>query len=128
MRSQTVDTQTRLEEHRLYLDRIVREGEISRPLADAAWDVLLNLLDTLGPNLEIPDAIPGVDGKLFYTWKRDGHYLELEMRPDFKGEFFFRDGESGDVWSEDFRLGESLSPEVIAELRLFQPAGRSTEQ
>ena len=115
-------------QHRLYLDKIVREGEISRPLADAAWDVLMDMLATVGPDLEIPDAIPGVDGKLFYTWKRDADYLELEMRPDGTGELFLRDGKSGDIWSEDFRLGRPLSLNAITKLRLFQPAFRSTER
>ena len=122
-----MDTQALLEGHRLYLDRIVREGDISRPLADAAWDILMDMLDTMGPDLEIPDAIPGVDGKLFYTWKRDADYLELEMRPDATGELFFRDGKRGDIWSEDFRLGQPLSLNAITKLRLFQPAFRSTE-
>ena len=53
------------------------------------------------------DAIPGVDGKLLYTWKRDDQYFELEMLPDGTGEFFFRDGTTADTWSEDFRLGPS---------------------
>jgi hypothetical protein len=121
-----LNSQERLDEHRLYLERIVREGEISRQLAQAAWDILVDMLDTIGPDLEIPDAIPGVDGKLFYTWKQDGEYLELEMLPDGTGEFFFRDGKTGDTWSEDFRLGDSLPPKAINKLRLFQPACRDT--
>jgi hypothetical protein len=116
-----------LGDHRVYLERVVRAGEISRQLSEAAWDVLVEMIDVVGPELEIPDAIPGVDGKLFYTWKRDGQYLELEMLPDGTGEFFFRDGATGDIWSEAFRLGQSLPSEAIARLRLFQPACRSSE-
>jgi hypothetical protein len=122
-----LNQQDPLGEHRLYLERVVREGDISRQLSEAAWDVLVEMFDVVGPDLEIPDAIPGVDGKLFYTWKRDGQYLELEMLPDGTGEFFFRDGETGETWSEEFRLGQSLPPGAIARLRLFQPACRSTE-
>jgi hypothetical protein len=121
-----LNSQELLKEHGLYLERIVREGEISRQLSQAAWDVLTDMLEVVGPELEIPDAIAGVDGKLFYTWKRDDQYLELEMLPDGTGEFFFRDGKTGDTWSEDFRLGQSLPPNAIGKLRLFQPACRST--
>jgi hypothetical protein len=103
-----LDSQSRLEEHRLYLERVVRAGEISHQLSDAARDILMDLLDIVGPDLEIPDAITGTDGKLFYTWKRDAHYLELEMRSDGTGEFFFRNSKSGDIWSKDFRLGQTL--------------------
>jgi hypothetical protein len=123
-----VDSRTRLEEHRLYLERIVREGEISRQLSVAGWEVLLVMLDIVGPDLEIPDAITGVDGKLFYTWKRDAFYLELEMLPNGTGEFFCRNSESRDVWSEDFRLDQPLHLKAITKLRLFQPAFRSAGQ
>jgi hypothetical protein len=115
-----------LKEHQLYLERMTREGEITSRLAQAAADVLAEMLDVVGPDLEIPDAIPGVDGKLFYTWKRDDQYLELEMLPDGTGEFFFRDGKTGDIWSEDFRLGHVLPASAIDRLRLFQPACTST--
>jgi hypothetical protein len=123
-----LDSQSLLEEHRLYLERVVREGEICHQLSETAWDILMDMLDIVGPDLEIPDAITGTDGKLFYTWKRDAHYLELEMRSDGTGEFFFRNSKSGDIWSEDFRLGEPLPLKAIAKLRLFQPAFRSTGQ
>jgi hypothetical protein len=121
-----LNSQDLLEEHRLYLERIVRAGEITPQLAQAAWDVLADMLDVVSPDLEIPDAIPGVDGKLFYTWKRDDQYFELEMLPDGTGEFFFRDGTTADTWSEDFQLSHALPPTAIAKLRLFQPACRST--
>jgi hypothetical protein len=121
-----LNSQELLQEHRHYLDRIVREGEITPQLSEAAWDVLADMLDVVGPDLEIPDAIPGVDGKLFYTWKRDDQYLELEMLPDGTAEFFFRNRKTGDTWSEAFRLGQSLPSRAIAEIRQFQPACRST--
>jgi hypothetical protein len=121
-----VTPQDLLQEHRLYLERIVRSGEITPQLARAAWDVLAAMRNVVGPALEIPDAIPGVDGKLFYTWKRDDQYFELEMLPDGTGESFFWDSTTGDVWSEDFRLGQVLPPKAVATLRLFQPAFRST--
>jgi len=113
-----VNSQELLQEHRLYLDRIVREGQITGQLAQAAWDVLVDMLDVIGPDLEIPDAIPGVDGKLFYTWNRDGRYLELEMPPDGTAEFFCRNGETGDTCGEEFRVGQSLPAEAIADLEL----------
>jgi hypothetical protein len=48
------------------------------------------------------------------------------MLPDGAGEFFFRNGKTGDTWCQDFRLGHWLPREAIAKLRLFQPACRST--
>jgi hypothetical protein len=108
-----------IQEHRLYLERIVRSGEITPELARAAWDVLAVMRNVVGPDLEIPDAIPGVDGKLFYTWKRDDQYFELEMLPDGTGEFFFRDRTTGEIRREDFRLSPVLPPKAVAQLAEF---------
>jgi hypothetical protein len=109
-------------EHCLYLERIVREGEISPQLSRAAWNALEDIRDVVGPNLEVPDAIPGVDGKLFCTWKRGDHYLELEMLPDGSGEFFYRNAEDGETWSEGYTLGGTLPVKPIAKLHHLQQA------
>jgi len=111
-----------LREHCLYLERIVREGEISPQLSRAAWNALEDILDIVGPNLEVPDAIPGVDGKLFYTWKRGNHYLELEMLPDGSGEFFYRNTDDGETWTEGYKLGGTLPLRPTDKLQLFQQA------
>jgi uncharacterized protein (DUF362 family) len=66
-----LDSQSRLEEHRLYLERVVRAGEISHQLSDAARDILMDLLDIVGPDLEIPDAITGTDGAALNGHHRD---------------------------------------------------------
>jgi hypothetical protein len=111
-----------LREHCLYLERIVREGEISPQLSRAAWNALEDIRDIVGPNLEVPDAIPGVDGKLFYTWKRGNHYLELEMLPDGSGEFFYRNTDDGETWTEGYKLGGTLPLRPTDKLQLFQQA------
>lgn len=69
----------RLQEHRKYLQKLERDGEISTELENTAWRILLDLLDAAGSSLAIPDACPGSDGQLLYTWDQAEHHLELEM-------------------------------------------------
>jgi len=107
-----------LHEHRLYLQKIAREGEISQELGRSAWTMLLKIL--FEEDVDVPDAIPGVDGKLFYTWKSGEHYLDLAMFPDGETEFFYRNAQSGKLWNLSSRIDVPLPPEAASKLRLFR--------
>ena len=107
-----------LHEHRLYLQKIAREGEISQELGRSAWTMLLKIL--FEEDVDVPDAIPGVDGKLFYTWKSGEHYLDLEMFPDGETEFFYRNAQSGRLWNLSSRINVPLPREAASKLRLFR--------
>jgi hypothetical protein len=108
-----------LHEHRLYLQKIAREGEISQELRRSAWTMLLRILEE-EEDVDVPDAIPGVDGKLFYTWKSGEHYLDLEMFPDGETEFFYRNAQSGRLWNLSSRIDLPLPREAASKLRLFR--------
>jgi len=107
-----------LHEHRLYLKKITGEGEISQELGRAAWTMLLKILAE--EDVDVPDAIPGVDGKLFYTWKSGEHYLDLEMSPDGVTEFFYRNAQNGRLWNLAGRIDDPLPLEAVSKLRLFR--------
>jgi hypothetical protein len=106
--------------HRVYLQRITSEGEISQELRDAAWEVLTRILEVSEEDAQVPDAIPGVDGKLFYTWRSFEHYLDLEMRPNGTAEFFFRHRVTGTYSSFPWRLDWPIPGAVIQKLRHFR--------
>lgn len=106
-----------LHEHRLYLQKITREGEISQELGQLAWTMLLSIIGE--EDVDVPDAIPGVDGKLFYTWKSGEHYLDLEMFPDGATEFFYRNAQNGKLWNLSGRIDAPLPREAASKPRLF---------
>ncbi|AGA28301.1 hypothetical protein [Singulisphaera acidiphila] len=109
----------RLQEHRKYLQKLERDGEISTELENTAWRILLDLLDAAGSSLAIPDACPGSDGQLLYTWDQAEHHLELEMFPDRHVEFFYRNRRTGGLWEHEQDVTDGLPLDTIAKLRLF---------
>jgi len=96
-------------EHRLIDPKMVHRALI----------VWLRLRQAAGSRLPVPDASPGPDGSLLYTWDQDGHHLELELFPDAPAEFFYTDRASGAVWEQDWVIGAPLPEETTGKLRLF---------
>jgi hypothetical protein len=45
--------------------------------------------------------------------------LELEIIPGQPAEFFYRDRESGELWAEDYAIGDPLPATAISKLKLF---------
>jgi hypothetical protein len=73
----------------------------------------------MGFALPIPAACTGPDGQMLYTWDRGKHHLELEIIPGQSAEYFYRDRETGELWGEDYTIGDPLSPDAIRKLKLF---------
>ncbi len=66
--------------------------------------------------MPVPSACTGPDGRLLFCWDKENHHLELEFIPNQAAEFFYRDRNSEEMWSEDYephimsqRLTEKLS-------------------
>ncbi len=102
-----------------YLYQIVDQELVPQRLARMAWEAWTTLSASLENLLPVPDACPGPDGQLLYSWERDGHYLELEIFPDRPAEFFYENLASGEVWEAEYTVGEPPVPEAVARLRLF---------
>ena len=109
-------------EHRLYINRLGESGLISRGLAKLALTIWWRLDASVhGTDLTIPDASPGPNGELLYTWKRGPHYLSLEMADGVAAEFFYQHRESGETWHHEHNPDEQPVPEeVVAKLGLFR--------
>jgi hypothetical protein len=86
-------------------------------LASKAWQLIWKASDYKMP---VPAACTGPDGRMFYSWDRGRHHLELEIIPGQPAEFFYRDRETEQLWGEDYRIGDTLSSEAIAKLRFFR--------
>jgi hypothetical protein len=102
-----------------YLYQIEDQELITPRLARLAWDAWTTLSNSLGNALSVPDACPGSDGELLYTWDRDEHHFELEVFPDAPAEFFYRNRTSGELWGCEYTLGEPVPCEALDRLRLF---------
>ncbi len=116
-----------IHELRLYLWQLagkIGNGErlISRSLADSAlkmWGRLLTATLPVG-DLAIPDAAPGPDGQVLFIWKKDGHYLSLEMHEPGPYSLFSRDESTGEIWDCDIDPQQSdLDEKVVVKLRPF---------
>ena len=56
------------------------------------------------PRLPMPDAYPGPNDELLYTWDRKEHHLELEIYADGSMEAFYRNRNDGSLWAGDVGL------------------------
>src|SRR5205809_6924017 len=88
--------------HQLAQDQIICKPTMARTLE--AW----GRLAAAAKGLPAPDATPGPDGQVLYTWDRDRHHLELEILPAGPAEFFYRDRRSGGLWECEFELSEAV--------------------
>ena len=101
-----------------YLGTVSNAGDISHEAATTALIVWNEISKTLRA-LPVPDAAPGPEGQLLYTWNRGEHHLELEIFPEAPAEFFYYNRASEETWQEDYRVGEPLSEAALARLSLF---------
>src|SRR6266849_3437066 len=102
-----------------YLYQIVDQELITPRVARLAWNAWTAMSNSTGNALLVPDACPGPDGELLYTWDRGEHHLELEVFADTPAEFFYENDLSGEVSEATLVIGEPVPAEVLEKLRLF---------
>ena len=113
------DQGKQVHEHRKYLEGLVATGAISPQMERRAWEIWGNLW-TKYPDLTVPDAGPGPDGEVQYTWSRRDHYLALDIIPDQPSEFFYRNRQTGTMWEcESSETVLVVSDELATYLKLF---------
>jgi hypothetical protein len=102
-----------------YLNQSVDQELITPRVARLAWNAWTSLSNSTGNALLVPDACPGPDGQLLYTWDRGEHHLELEIFSDAPAEFFYENNSSGEVGEATLIIGEPIPAEALDRLRLF---------
>lgn len=102
-----------------YLNQSVDQELVTPRVARLAWNAWTALSDSIGNALLVPDACPGPDGELLYTWDRGEHHLELEIVADTPAELFYENDVSGEVGEATLVIGEPVPIEVLNRLRLF---------
>lgn len=101
-----------------YLHQQAQDGMISQQTMSRALEAW-ELLCAAAEDLSAPDAAPGPDGQVLYTWDRDRYHLELEIFPEGPAEFFYRDRHTGSLWECDFDLSAAVPEEALERLNLF---------
>lgn len=104
-----------------YLGTVAATGEITpttATLALKAWNDLHRAISTL----PVPDAAPGSEGQMLYTWDSAEHHLVLEIFPDEAAEMFYYNRRSEQMWEHDYRVGDLLPPNIIEQLSVFSPS------
>lgn len=123
-RAETTSQDSRIAGLRRYLAQVSSYEEEAPLISEAtaasslaAWKALWS---ASGKRLSVPDACPGPDGQLLYTWDREEHHLELEIFPSGRGEFFYRNRKSGELWDWDLEyIVEDFIPPVTALSKLL---------
>jgi hypothetical protein len=101
-----------------YLGKLARQGDLSDDTALLAWRAWNKLSEAFG-TLPVPDAAPGPNGELLYTWNTGEHHLELEIFADGSAELFYANRVSGDLWGSEYTIGGPFSDDVREKLRAF---------
>lgn len=71
-------------------------------LAREMWSKLCRTFQTV----PIPQAGPLPDGGFQFVWDRGDHHLEIDVLPDAKLEWFYRNRKTGEVAGEDVDAGD----------------------
>ena len=92
-------SEVRTHEFRAYIRNLAKTQDGDRltspNLARTALKVWRTLDASRDGNLSVPDVGPGPDGELIFIWKREDHYLSVEMSHDSLAEIFYRNQRTG---------------------------------
>ena len=102
-----------------YLAHLSASNDISPYTTRLAWRAWINVRAATSPLLPVPDACPGPDGQLLYTWDRAEHHLELEVFPNGATEFFYRNRGSDELWEHVGTVDGPVPESATDKLSLF---------
>lgn len=102
-----------------YLNNSKNMGLINQQVASLALASWLDLWAISGRTMPVPDACPGPDGQILFTWDEGDHHLELEIFPESTSEFFYRNRSTDELWGEEYELHLPFSPSALNKLSLF---------
>lgn len=114
----------RLARFRSFIDGLAKpqdgEPQISVETARETQGLWWKLFGVCPRELSIPDVGPGLDGELLLIWKREEHYLAIQVGPGAPAEAFYRNHRTRNIWSVDFDPASCTVPhEVIEKLTIF---------
>lgn len=101
------------------LEGHVRDGTISPKMMGITFAAYFELWVATDYQVEIPDIGPTEDGHIFLIWNTPMHYLEIEIFQDGLCEAFYTNRREATLWSAEYNIGDTISPEIVEKLQLF---------
>ncbi len=95
------------------------EGFPDARLVQDAENVWCAVKKRFGDQLPEPQAALALDGSLMFTWRRRGHYLEIEVFPDGHKEAFYENEITGTPWEVEIPASASVLEHVLEKLSIF---------
>jgi hypothetical protein len=102
-----------------YLNDCARRGAIPQGMAARAWWIWSQIAASMSFVVPVPNASPGGEQQILYSWDRDNHHLECEVFPDGRVEWFYRDRATGALWDLDATDSYPVPPEAQERLLLL---------
>ncbi len=106
----------------VYLGELRDSKRIDGYTAIIARRVWRELRRATADTIRVPNASAGGEGQVLYTWNEREHHLELEIFPDGRTEFFYRNRRTGKLWDHDQLEGAPIPTDVVEKAALFPHA------
>ena len=102
-----------------YIEEAQKANSVAADVAAAARQMWTKLSAATGNQLPLPDACPGPDGDLLYTWDRGDHHLEVEIELGTAPTAFYWNRRTGETWEADLEESSPVPEEVLSRLKVF---------
>lgn len=102
-----------------YLRGCAQHGSIPRGMIPFAWNIWSQVRTAMRGCILVPNASPGGEQQILYSWDNGEHHLELEVFPSGAVEWFYRNRTTGKLWSLDTTDSYPCPPDAQERLRLF---------
>ena len=100
-----------------YLRSLPAKGAISY-VAENTAEKIWRKLRPLANNVSVPDAAVTNDGGLFMSWDRGAHHLEIELHPNGRYEWFYRNRSTDNFGGEYDYPSILIPPDLLTQFRL----------
>jgi hypothetical protein len=102
-----------------YLADLRDRGRIDGYTALIAWRAWRALRKATRGSLRVPNASPGDEDQVHFSWNEGEHHMELDVFPDGRTEFFYRNRSTGKLWDHDQLEDEPIPADVVKKAALF---------
>lgn len=103
-----------------YLQKAVANKYISADMRETALSTWHMIREATAGKVPVPNAGPGPNAELLFTWDREEHHMELEFFARGGAYLFYANrSETPDLWGEDYDIGAPISAEAVRYLKFF---------
>ena len=117
---QYVNQQKKTGELVSYIERNTDDGLLQGEHASGylrVWNDLQLAIAKSGFQLQVPNACPGPDGDLLYTWDSGNDHFECELYPDGNVAYFYKNRKTKESWLLDTTISDAIPEKAISLLK-----------